>query len=73
MLFVASGALSLLDPSAAYEKLLTPALIALYLSQVVVFAVYPRLRRREGGFNGADVFVAAAASALMLYGLYTVL
>jgi hypothetical protein len=72
-LFVASAALSLLDPSAAYEKLLTPALVALYLSQVVVFAVYPRFRRRQGNINAADIVVASAASALMLYGLYTVL
>jgi hypothetical protein len=73
LLFVASAALSLVDPSAAYEKLLTPALVALYLSQVVVFAVYPRFRRREGRVKVADIFVATAASALMLYGLYTVI
>jgi amino acid transporter len=72
-LFVGAGALSLLDPSAAYEKLLTPSLVALYLSQLVVFGVYPRFRHREGRLRAADIFVAIAASALMLYGLYSVL
>ncbi|HTT88248.1 MAG TPA: hypothetical protein VMF65_01755 [Acidimicrobiales bacterium] len=42
--FVVSAALSLLGPDAAYERLLTPSVVALYLSQVVVFVVYPRFR-----------------------------
>jgi amino acid transporter len=71
--FVASAALSLINPEAAYEKLINPALIALYLSQLVVFAVYPRFRKQQGRMRATDVFVAAAASALMIYGLYDAL
>jgi hypothetical protein len=68
--FVAAAAASLAAPDAAYEKLLTPSLVALYLSQAVVFAVYPRFRQRQGKLNAMDLVVAAAALALMLYGLY---
>jgi amino acid transporter len=73
IVFVAATTLSLLDPNAAYERLLTPSLITLYLSQLVVFAVYPRFRQKLGKFRAVDVLVAAAASALMLYGLYSAL
>ncbi len=71
--FVAACAISLLDPNAAYERLLTPSLVTLYLSQLVVFAVYPRFRQKLGKLRAVDVLVAAAASALMLYGLYSAL
>jgi len=55
------------------EGLLTPALVTLYLSLVIVFVVYPRSRNREGKLGVADLFVAVAASELMPYGLYSVL
>jgi amino acid transporter len=65
--FVASAALALIGPGAAYTDLLKPSLVALYLSELVVFAVYPlfgpKLRAR-------DIAVAAVASGLMAYGLY---
>ena len=73
LLFIGSAALSLLNPDAAYERLLNPSLIALYLSELVVFAVYPRFRQRQGRLRATDVAVAVAASALMLYGLYNAL
>jgi amino acid transporter len=71
--FVASAALSLINPDAAYEKLIDPSLIALYLSQLVVFVVYPRFRKQQGKLRAIDLLVAAAASALMIYGLYNAL
>jgi hypothetical protein len=48
-------------------------LIALYLSEVIVFAVYPLWRRRRGKLRLYDLVVSAAACALMLYGLYSAL
>jgi len=44
---------------------LRPSLIALYLSQLIVFAVYPLHRRRP-----VDVALAAIAFALMAWGLW---
>jgi amino acid transporter len=63
--FVALDALSLLDPEWFDEHVLRPSLIALYLSQLIVFAVYPLHRRRP-----VDVALAAIASALMAWGLW---
>jgi amino acid transporter len=63
--FVALDALSLLDPEWFDEHVLRPSLIALYLSQLIVFAVYPLHRRRP-----VDVALAAVAFALMAWGLW---
>jgi hypothetical protein len=68
--FVAIDALSLLSPEAFDRNVLRPSLIALYLSQLVVFAVYPRYRRRRGELTVADVAIAAVAFAVMAWGLY---
>jgi hypothetical protein len=63
--FVALDALSLIDPEWFDEHVLRPSLIALYLSQLIVFAVYPLYRRRP-----FDVALAAIAFALMAWGLW---
>ena len=63
--FVALDALSLIDPEWFDEHVLRLSLVALYLSQLIVFAVYPLYRRRP-----ADVAVAAVAFALMAWGLW---
>ena len=63
--FVALDALSLVDPEWFDENLLRPSLIALYLSQLIVFAAYPLYRRRP-----VDVALAAIAFALMAWGLW---
>ena len=63
--FVAVDALSLVDPEWFDKNLLRPSLIALYLSQLIVFAVYPLYRRRP-----VDVALAAIAIALMAWGLW---
>jgi hypothetical protein len=68
--FVLSAALSLFGPNAAYSELLTPSLAALYISQAVVFAVYPRFARPRGHWRARDVLVAAVSCGLMVYGLY---
>jgi len=71
--FLLSCALSLLGPDGAYEQLLEPSLVALYLSLLVVFVVYPRWRARERRLDAADVVATALATALMLYGVLATL
>jgi amino acid transporter len=63
--FVALDAISLIDPEWFDENLLRPSLIALYLSQLIVFAVYPLYRRKP-----FDVVLAAIAFAVMAWGLW---
>ncbi len=72
MPFVVADALSLIDPQAFYDKVLIPSLIALYLSLLIVFVVYPLFASRVERRPIANVVYASAAAALMLYGLYTV-
>jgi amino acid transporter len=72
--FIVADAFSLIDPNSFYDDLLRPSLIALFLSQLIVFAVFPlfRLRTRPRAVPAA-VAVAALACALTGYGLYTVI
>ena len=37
----------LINPDRIYDDLLTPSLVALWLSQLIVFAVYPRFAARQ--------------------------
>jgi len=64
--FIAADAISLINPERFYNDLLKPSLAALYVSQLVVFAAFPRFRR-----GGIAVAAAAVASALAVWGLYT--
>jgi len=68
--FVALDALSLLDPEGFDEKVLRPSLVALFVSQLIVFAVFPLYRARRGKLGAVDVLIAAVAFALMAWGLY---
>ena len=68
--FVAVDALSIADPESFDENVLRPSLIALFLSQLIVFAVFPIYRRRRGKLTPVDVLLAAGAFALMAWGLY---
>lgn len=63
--FVALDAISLIDPEWFDENLLRLPLVALYLSQLIVFAVYPLYRRRP-----VDVAFAAIAFAVMAWDLW---
>ncbi len=68
--FVAADAASLVNPQRFYTVLIGPSVAALYLSQLMVFAVYPLLRR-DGRAGGAGAWlVAAAAVAWSLFGLW---
>lgn len=66
--FLALDAISLVDPGRFYDDLLKPSLGALFVSQLVVFAVFPRFRR-----GPAAVAAAAIASGLAGWGLYTLI
>lgn len=70
-LLVAGSAASLADPLRVYADLLKPSLIALWLAQLMVFAVYPRFVTRRRRLRLVDVALAAGACALMLFGLYS--
>jgi len=65
--------LSLIDPEGFYNSLLKPSEVALWLSQLIVFAVYPlfAIRRRLRAWPA--LALATGASAFAVYGLITTL
>jgi hypothetical protein len=67
---VVAGPVSLINPDRFYTLLLKPSLVALWLSQLVVVAVYPQFAVRRGGRKLPHVAVACGASAVMLFGLW---
>jgi amino acid transporter len=69
--FVAVSAMSLTNPEQVYQDLLMPSLVALWLAQLIVVAVYPRFAAMRSGLRLSDMAVAAGGVALMAYGLYT--
>jgi hypothetical protein len=71
VIMVAVGPVLLINPDQIYDDLVTPSLFALWLSQLITFAVYPRFVARRGGRVGPAVALAAGASALAVYGLWT--
>jgi amino acid transporter len=68
--FLIGSGIALIDPQAAYRVLLKPSLIALWISQVIVVAVYPWFVRRRRPIVAADAILAGAASLVMAFGLY---
>jgi amino acid transporter len=68
---VAAAPLTLINPERIYNDLLTPSLVALWLSQLIVFAVYPRFASRQRGRPLQAWVLAVAATALAVYGLWT--
>ncbi len=70
VIMVALSPVLLISPQAIYDRLLTPSLFALWLSELVTFAVYPRFVARHGGSLPRAWALAAGASALAGYGLW---
>ena len=68
---VATAPVLLINPDRIYNPLLTPSLFALWLSQLITFAVYPRFLARQGGRALLAWVLGAGASALAVYGLWT--
>jgi amino acid transporter len=70
VIMVAAAPVLLVNPDEIYDHLLTPSLFALWLSQLVTFAVYPRFVAARGGRVLSASVLAAGASALAVYGLW---
>lgn len=66
--FLAADAISLVDPNGFYDNLLKPSLGALFVSQLILFLVFPRFRRGWLALAGS-----AVASGLAAWGLYTLI
>lgn len=71
LFFVATSVVALINPSAFYTDLIKPSLIALWVSQLAVFVVYPRFAVSRGMARGSTYAATAFSLALMGYGLYT--
>jgi amino acid transporter len=65
--------LTLIDPVRIYDDLLKPSLIALWLSQLIVFAAYPRFAARHGNRMLPACALSIGSSAFALYGLWATL
>jgi hypothetical protein len=70
---LAAAPFSLIDPSGFYGALLKPSLLALWLSQLIVFAVYPRFAASRGERAVLAWSLSLAASGLAIYALVTTL
>jgi amino acid transporter len=70
VVLVGSAPLSLINPERFYDDLLKPSLIALWLSQLVVFAVYPRFAAARRQRPLPAWTLAIGASAFAIYGVY---
>jgi hypothetical protein len=64
---------SVFDPDAVYDRMITPSLVALYLSQLIVFAGYGLYVHRRGRLGPLDLTVVVISCALMLFGLEVVI
>jgi uncharacterized membrane protein YkvI len=68
---VLAAPISLIDPAGFYDTLLEPSLATLWVSQLIVFAVYPLFARKRGQRMLPAWSLAIVASGLALYGLWT--
>jgi amino acid transporter len=73
VLLVVSAPFTLIDPEHFYDRLLKPSLVALWVSQLIVFVVYPRFARRVGRLRVTDVVIAAGGTLFALYGIWATL
>jgi amino acid transporter len=71
--FVAIDALSVINPHAFDHDVLQISLSALFLAQLIVFAVYPLYRRNRGRLTAFDLVIATVSFALMAWGLWRAL
>jgi hypothetical protein len=71
VVMVAFGPVILINPDEIYDDLITPSLVALWLSQLVVFAVYPRYAASRGRRVAPAWALAAACVAFAGYGVWT--
>jgi hypothetical protein len=67
---VAAAPVTLINPERIYTDLIKPSLVALWLSQLIVFAVYPRFAARQHERRLPAWALTVAASAFARYGLW---
>jgi hypothetical protein len=67
---IAAAPIMLIDPDGIYNALARVSLAALWISQLIVFAVFPRFAARRGLRPGPVRALSAVATALAGYGLY---
>jgi hypothetical protein len=70
---IATAPLTLIDPEGFYTTLLRPSLVALWISQLIVFAVYPRFAARQRERIVPAWALSFVASGLAVYALVTAL
>ena len=68
-LLILSAPFSLIDPEGFYSSLLKPSLVSLWVSQLIVFAVYPLFARKQRWRTLPAWALGSGASALGVYGL----
>jgi amino acid transporter len=71
VIVVAFAPITLINPDRIYDDLVTPSLVALWLSQLIVFAVYPRYVARQGGRMFPAWVLAAVSCAFAIYGAWS--
>ena len=70
VIIVAAAPIMLIDPGGIYDALARVSLTALWISQMIVFAVFPRFAARRGLPRARAWALSAVATALAGYGLY---
>ena len=70
---VVTAPFTLIDPAGLYSTLLKPSLVALWISQLIVFAVYPRFAAKQSQRALPAWALGLAASGLAVYGVVTAL
>ena len=70
---VLAAPFTLIDPAGFYTTLLEPSLIALWASQLIVFAVYPLFAIRRGFRIWPACMLSLTAGAFATYGIVTTL
>lgn len=68
---VLAAPFTLIDPSGFYDTLLQPSLIALWLSQLIVFAVYPLFAAKQRERLWPACALSLGAGAFAVYGIWT--
>jgi len=70
-LFLIASLISLVNPRTVYSTLLKPSLIALWIAQLLVVAVYPWFVARNRRVAAGDIALAGAGTLLMVFGVYS--
>jgi hypothetical protein len=70
---VLAAPFTLIDPAGFYNTLLKPSLVSLWLSQLIVFVVFPLFAIKRGQRAWPAFTLSLIASAFAVYGLVTAL